>query len=128
MMPACLNAAGATENNIFDRWDLLIPPGNDPGYDWLRTLSPGSTVNLIGPLGQGFSLSPQTRNLLLLTQPDRLAALLPTINEMLDQNGRVTLVLHDDQRTNPTPLAGPVAAGRRGPPGGLIRSVASKCR
>ncbi len=96
--------AGTTENNIFDRWDLLIPPGDDPGYGWLRTLAPGSTVNLIGPLGQGFSLSNQTRNLLVLTQPDRLATLLPTINDLLDQNGRVTLVLHDDQRTNPTPL------------------------
>ena len=120
--------AGTTENNIFDRWDLLIPPGDDPGYGWLRTLAPGSTVNLIGPLGQGFSLSNQIRNLLVLTQPDRLATLLPTINDLLDQNGRVTLVLHDDQRTNPTPLIGPVAAGRRGPPGTLIRSVAPACR
>jgi dihydroorotate dehydrogenase electron transfer subunit len=103
-----LNDESAEADNsgsaAFDRWDLLIPPDDDPGYRWLERLDPGSTVNLIGPMGQGFTLSPQTRNLLVLTEPDRLAALLPVIDQMLDQNGRVTLVLHDVQRSNPTPL------------------------
>ncbi len=88
----------------FDRWDLLIPPDDDPGFRWLRSAGPGSSVNLIGPLGQGFDLSAQTRNLLVLAEPARLAALLPVIDHMLDQNGRVTLILHDVQRSNPTPM------------------------
>jgi dihydroorotate dehydrogenase electron transfer subunit len=96
--------AEAQEEERFDQWDLLIPPNDDPGHSWLRRLVPGSTVNLIGPLGRGFALSTQTRNLLVLTEPDRLAVLLPVIDRMLDQNGRVTLILHDAQRSNPTPL------------------------
>ncbi len=98
--------AGAHNQGVegFDRWDLLIPPDDDPGYRWLRRLSPGSSINLIGPLGKGFDLSAQTRNLLVLTEPDRMAPLLPIIDHMLDQNGRVTLILHDLQRSNPTPL------------------------
>lgn len=92
------------EETGFDRWDLVVPPGDDPGHVWLRARNPGETVNLIGPLGNGFSLGQGVRNLLVLTEPDRLALLLPVIDQMLDSNGRVTVAIRDQSGGNPTPL------------------------
>ena len=55
----------------------------------------------------------QTRNLLVTQPGPDWVHFLPTINEMLDQNCRVTLVLHDDLTDKSDPFAGRVAAGRR---------------
>lgn len=38
----------------------------DPGLAWLAGRQLGESVNLVGPLGRGFSISPASRNLLLL--------------------------------------------------------------
>lgn len=80
----------------FDSGEFILPAGNDPGYRWLAAQLPGATVNLIGPLGQGFSLTAQRHNLLLLATPDRAPALLPLIDPLLDRGGRITLVLQTD--------------------------------
>lgn len=96
--------AEAEHHPSFDRWHLLLPPGDDPGYRWLRGLGPGETVNLMGPLGNGFSLAQECRNLLILTEPARLPALLPIVEQMLDRNGRVTVIIRDNDGGNPTPL------------------------
>jgi len=80
----------------FDSGEFILPVGDDPGYRWLAAQPPGATVNLIGPLGQGFSLAAQRHNLLLLATPDRAPALLPLIDPLLDRGGRITLVLQTD--------------------------------
>lgn len=76
-----------------DGWQVAVPFGDDPGYAWLGALSPGATVNLIGPLGNGFFLAPTTRNLLVATDIDRLAPLLALLHAALDRGGHVTLAL-----------------------------------
>lgn len=68
----------------------------DPGYAWLAHLSPSSKVNLMGPFGNGFQLQPTTRNLLLLSTGARVGKLLPLIESILDQGGRVTLIILAD--------------------------------
>ena len=95
----------------FDRWELFTPQHDDPGSRWLRALGPGETVNLIGPLGNGFTMSKSCRNLLVLAEAAWLQALLPAINEMLDSNGRVTaIILHDgSQQLQPLLASLPIA-------------------
>ena len=76
--------------------DLLIEPPDDAAYRWLASLSRGAQVNLIGPLGNGFSQERHTRNLLLAATVERFPVLLPLMERMLDSNGRVTVVLFTD--------------------------------
>jgi len=79
-----------------DLWTLTLPAnGADPGAAWLRELPAGATVNLIGPLGRGFTLDRDGMNLLLIADMERLPALLPLIDPALDQRGRVTLLVLD---------------------------------
>ncbi len=97
-----VSATGMSEkfnNEKFDSGEFILPAGNDPGYRWLASQPPGAAINLIGPLGQGFSLGAQHRNLLLLATPDRAPALLPLIDPLLDRGGRITLVLQTDGKT-----------------------------
>jgi len=81
-------------------WEFLLPSlgkrnnQEETGEAWLATLSEGSPVNLIGPLGSGFSMRSVGGNLLLLAQNDgRLGALLPLVDSFLDKGGRVTLLI-----------------------------------
>jgi dihydroorotate dehydrogenase electron transfer subunit len=75
------------------RWALIVPPGADPGAQWLAELSASAPLNLIGPLGQSFSLRPLARNLLLLTDDDHTPLLLGLIEPLLDRGGKVTLLV-----------------------------------
>lgn len=81
-------------------WEFALPSlgqksmQEETGEAWLSTLPEGSPVNLIGPLGNGFSMQSEGGNLLLLAQNDgRLGALLPLIDSILDKGGRVTLLM-----------------------------------
>ncbi|CAN5724033.1 hypothetical protein BH10CHL1_BH10CHL1_44560 [soil metagenome] len=85
-------------------WELILPDSQTPGYRWLAAQAEGAALNLIGPLGQGFTLLPQSRNLLLLATADRAAALLALIEPMLDRGGRVTLVVHTAGAATDNPL------------------------
>jgi len=101
----------------YDRWDVMLPgiyatPGEigdaretppeqaegtvDPGYAWLARRAPGAPVNVIGPLGRGFRLAPDSRNLVLAATATHVGMLLPLIDPMLDRGGRVTLVVRRD--------------------------------
>lgn len=73
--------------------DVLLPGGREPGYEWLAALDPHDPINLLGPFGQGFVLHEQTRNLLLLADLRTVAMFLPLVDELLDRQGRVTLIL-----------------------------------
>lgn len=79
-------AAGAT-------WELYLPINGDPGYRWLLEQPVGQTINLLGPFGQGFMLQPHSRNLLLLADAARVPLLFALSDAMLDQGGRVTLLV-----------------------------------
>jgi dihydroorotate dehydrogenase electron transfer subunit len=76
-----------------DRWLVAVPPGDDPGFAWLRRLAPGAPLNLLGPLGNGFFLAPGTRNLLVVADVDRLAPLTALFDAALDRGGHVTLAV-----------------------------------
>ena len=77
-----------------DRWELYLPLNGDPGYQWLLQQPVGQTLNLLGPLGQGFALQPNSRNLLLLSDATRAPLLFGLSEHMLDRGGRVTLLIH----------------------------------
>lgn len=98
------------DSQFGETWTFLAPRQTtdrtpDPGYAWLRSLQPGQTVNLIGPLGSGFSLNTRSRNLLLVADtsqgPDWLALLAPLVNPALDTGRRVTLLLKQGQSVSP---------------------------
>jgi dihydroorotate dehydrogenase electron transfer subunit len=63
---------------LFPAWvdaenlDILVPPEHPAA-----ALRPGASVNLIGPLGQGFQVPETTRQLLLVADAPHLPALLP---------------------------------------------------
>lgn len=82
--------------------EVVLPPVADPGYRWLAEQPAGSTLNLIGPLGQGFVLQPLARNLLLVTDAAHLPLLFGLIAPLLNRGGRVALLL---QTTAPPPAA-----------------------
>lgn len=91
--PAPQELAPARGEDQPTEWRLLLPPLDDPGARWLAGLPPGAPVNLLGPFGQGFTLPPQRRNLLLLAEAPFVPLLLPLMDAMLDRGGRVTLLL-----------------------------------
>ncbi len=74
-----------------DAWTLALPAtSNNPGYSWLAGLDIGDTVNLLGPLGNGFTPPGPEANLLLLADVERFPLLLSLIEPTLDQGGRIT--------------------------------------
>lgn len=76
-----------------ETWECYLPLNGDPGYDWLLQQPVGQAINLLGPLGQGFMLQPNNRNLLLLTDAKRAPLLFGLSDAMLDRGGRVTLLV-----------------------------------
>jgi dihydroorotate dehydrogenase electron transfer subunit len=63
LFPAYLDSTG---------FDILVAAAHP-----VATLLPGSTVNLVGPLGRGFELPQGARHLLLVADTPRLPTLLP---------------------------------------------------
>lgn len=96
---------GYSRGERADIWRLHVPEDNDPGHRWLRQLPEESQINLLGPLGQGFHLHPTSRNLLLLapwqTDDRGVAPLLPLIESVLADGGRVTLLVYAEQPLSP---------------------------
>lgn len=76
-----------------ERWELYLPLTADPGYQWLLRQPVGQTLNLLGPFGQGFTLQPHSRNLLLISDTTRAPLLFGLSDPLLDSGGRVTLLL-----------------------------------
>lgn len=59
---------------------------------WLTHLQPGMELDLLGPLGHGWSIGPQARNLLLIGQDPLLAALLFLASSAIERELAVTLI------------------------------------
>ncbi|MEZ4832412.1 MAG: hypothetical protein R2873_10500 [Caldilineaceae bacterium] len=92
-----------------EEWSLFVPNrADDPGYAWLATRPAGSTINLLGPLGNGFQIHAQSRNLALvadLRRPEgQLSWLMPLVEPMIARGGRVTLVIRSDAPLSPALL------------------------
>lgn len=77
-----------------DAWTLHAQDdARDAGVAWLRERTPGETLNLLGPLGNGFPAPDAPQNLLLVTDSLRLPLLDTLIHATLDRGGRVTLIV-----------------------------------
>lgn len=72
---------------------LLIRPDPDPGLAWLSARQPGDQIDLIGPLGTGFSLSEQVRHLLLVSDGQSIDPLLGQMERAIAAGVSVTLAL-----------------------------------
>jgi dihydroorotate dehydrogenase electron transfer subunit len=72
---------------------LLLYPDPDSGLAWLLTRQPGDTLDVIGPLGNGFPLPDHIRSLLLVSDSQTIDPLLGQMNRALDAGISVTLAL-----------------------------------
>jgi dihydroorotate dehydrogenase electron transfer subunit len=88
-------ASGADENGC---WEFALASNTMPGDRWLSALKTGASVNLLGPLGRGFTRQPLARNLLLLADLAHAPLLLATIEPMLNRGGQVTLLLRTENK------------------------------
>ena len=75
------------------------------GTQWLAEREPGDSVDVIGPLGNGFSVSPESRNLLLVAGGMGIAAL-RFLGDEEDKRGRNITLLYGtvDQQRYPVPV------------------------
>jgi dihydroorotate dehydrogenase electron transfer subunit len=71
--------------------DLLVP-ADEPGRRWLAAQRPGEAVDLLGPLGRGFVVDPDARNLLLVAEGLAIAPLLGLAQVAVAQGLAVTLL------------------------------------
>jgi dihydroorotate dehydrogenase electron transfer subunit len=74
-----------------DHLDLLFAVVGE-GTNWLATRKPGETVDVLGPLGNGFTIQPDARNILLVAGGMGLAPLF-YLNETAIQGGLSTTLL-----------------------------------
>lgn len=65
----------------------------DEGLAWLSRRRVGDGLDLIGPLGKGFTLQPQQRRLLLVAEAAHIAPLLALMQVQLSRQGSVVLFL-----------------------------------
>jgi dihydroorotate dehydrogenase electron transfer subunit len=66
---------------------LFHPRPEDPCSSWLTRLHPGDTVDILGPLGRGFDLREDSRNILLAWAGGEVAPLL-ALAHRVDESGR----------------------------------------
>ena len=74
-------------------WTLRVPAGDDWGHAWLRAAPPGAELDCLGPVGNGYSLPNDVRNLLFLGEDDAAWALLPAIAQADARGLSVTLAM-----------------------------------
>jgi dihydroorotate dehydrogenase electron transfer subunit len=90
---------------IDDQFELLVRPDPDPGRAWLTARQPGDRLDVIGPLGSGFPLAAQTRNLLLAGDEPALGPLLGQLDRALAAGAAVTLALGGTRASTLYPVA-----------------------
>jgi len=72
---------------------LLLRPDPDPGLAWLTARLPGDNLDVIGPLGTGFPLAKNVRNLLLVSDSQTLDPLLGQMERAIAAGVSVTLAM-----------------------------------
>jgi len=63
------------------------------GTHWLAQLEAGDSLDLLGPLGNGFDINPESRKLLLLAGGIGIAPLLFVADAAIQQGKEVTLIM-----------------------------------
>ncbi len=81
-----------------DKLAILVQPDPDPGMAWLSARQIGDTLDIIGPLGQGFLLPEGVNNLLLVSDSRILAPLLGQMELALAARLSVTLAMEGSRR------------------------------
>ncbi|MFZ2357754.1 MAG: hypothetical protein WA040_00275, partial [Anaerolineae bacterium] len=76
-----------------DSLALWINSLADEGLAWLSRRKVGDSLDLLGPLGKGFSIQPQQRRLLLVAEAAHIAPLLGLMQAQLARQGSVVLLL-----------------------------------
>jgi dihydroorotate dehydrogenase electron transfer subunit len=74
-------------------FSLLLRPDPDPGLAWLSARQPDDTLDVIGPLGSGFSLAKNVRHLLLVSDGPSIGPLLGQMERAIAAGVAVTLAL-----------------------------------
>lgn len=76
---------------------------------WLTHLQAGMELDILGPLGHGWTIRPQVRNLLLIGEEPLLGALLPLAHSAIEREIAVTLIhlVRDSARAYPPALLSP---------------------
>jgi dihydroorotate dehydrogenase electron transfer subunit len=72
----------------------LLVAARGRGSSWLARQPPGTTLDLLGPLGHGWELRPNTHNLLLIGEAPALTALTLLAQSAIEQEIAVTLLCH----------------------------------
>jgi dihydroorotate dehydrogenase electron transfer subunit len=76
-----------------ETWTLRITPGGDWGHAWLAAAAIGTTLDCLGPVGNGFKLPATAHNVLCLGEGDRTWALLPAVLTAAEQGMTVTMAM-----------------------------------
>jgi dihydroorotate dehydrogenase electron transfer subunit len=79
------------------------------GSRWLTKLQAGMELDILGPLGRGWTIRPQVRNLLLIGEEPLLGALLPLARSAIESEIAVTLLqlVNEQERAYPPALLSP---------------------
>lgn len=80
-------------------------PAASRAIAWLAAQPLGAAVDLLGPLGKGFSIHPTQQRLLLAAEGRAVAPLLALIGPQLDRNGSVELLLEARTASDLLPAA-----------------------
>ncbi len=86
-----------------DSLALWIDSLADEGLAWLSRRKLGDSLDLIGPLGKGFSIQPQQRRLLLVAEAAHVSPLLALMQLQLARQGGVVLLLQGQTVTDLLP-------------------------
>jgi len=81
-----------------------LRPSPDPGLAWLLSRQVGDTLDVLGPLGHGFPLIGEARQICLVSDSPALTPLLGQMQAALTDNRAVTLALGAPRATQLYPL------------------------
>lgn len=90
---------------IQNHFSLLLRPDPDPGLAWLSARQLGDTLDIIGPLGNGFPLPKGVRHLLLVSDTPDIGPLLGQMERALAAGLAVTLALGASRASRLYPVA-----------------------
>jgi len=76
----------------------------DPGLKWLTRLHPGDTIDILGPLGRGFDMREDSRNILLIWGGGEVAPLLALAHRVNDSDRSITFLAESDAPEVPPSL------------------------
>jgi dihydroorotate dehydrogenase electron transfer subunit len=82
-----------------DEIEVLAPPTHR-----LTKSQPGDRINLLGPLGRGYTVAPEATRLLLVADTPHLPVLLPLALEALGRGCNVALILSADTAADLFPV------------------------